>query len=140
MTNFSRDSFESKWESIIEQITEIRSADKSHRICFLFYFTGHGCTFKESNMLTNMVMIEETDGFIPIEEKLRKLSVKPNVIVIGVFDGCRNTIKAKSKTRQNLPDFGQLSILFACKAGGISLIKGDRSVFTQKFIEYFSKP
>jgi hypothetical protein len=74
MTDFSRDSFDDKWVSISTRIAEIRTTDKNHRICFLFYYTGHGCTFKESNMLTNMVMIQDTDGYIPIEEKLRKLS------------------------------------------------------------------
>jgi hypothetical protein len=53
-----------------------------------------------------MVMIADGEGFIPIEEKLRKLSIKSNVIVIGILDCCRNTISSKSKASKNLPDFG----------------------------------
>ena len=57
-------------------------------------------------MLTHMVMISEQEGFIPIEEKLRKLSIKANVIVISILDCCRNSIESKAKIESSLPDYG----------------------------------
>ena len=140
MTNFSRDTFESKWESIIEKIGEIKAENPNNRISFLFYYSVHVCTFAGSNMLTHMVMIDSGEGYIPIEEKLRKLSTKSNVVVIAVLDCCRNTIESKSKVKTNQPDFGQLSLVFSCKAGRISIIKEGRSLFSKAFIEYFELP
>ena len=96
LINFSRNEFDNAWELINEEINEIRSTDKSARIAFKFYFSGHGCTYKGSNMLTNMVMINDSDGTIPIEEKLRKLSRKSNLSVSAILDCCRNEIEAKS--------------------------------------------
>jgi hypothetical protein len=53
-----------------------------------------------------MVMISEQEGFIPIEEKLRRLSIKANVIVISILDCCRNSIESKAKIESSLPDYG----------------------------------
>ena len=121
-------------------MNEIRLTDKSARICFKFYFTGHGCTFSGSNLLTNMVMIDEGEGYVPIEEMLRKLSRKSNFSVSAILDCCRNEISAKSKVEKVKPDFGQLSIIFGCKQGRISTITDGRSILTKAFIDHFEDP
>jgi hypothetical protein len=71
---------------------EIRNKDDKARICFFFYYSGHGCTFEGSNMSTHMVMINEADGYFPIEDELKKLSRKSNISVASVLDCCRITI------------------------------------------------
>jgi hypothetical protein len=106
LLNFSRNEFDDAWEQIQEEIMEIRSEDKSARICFKFYYSGHGCTFAGSNMLTHMVCISDGDGYIPIEEKLRKLSRKSNLSVSAILDCCRNEIEAKARASMEKPDFG----------------------------------
>lgn len=137
LTNFSRNEFDSAWESITEEIGEVRATDKSARICFKFYYSGHGCTFAGSNLLTHIVCINEGDGFIPIEEKLRKLSRKSNLSVSAILDCCRNEIESKSRQSKEKPDYGQLSILFGCKQGRISTISDGRSLLTKAYIEHF---
>jgi hypothetical protein len=89
-----------------EKITLLRAESKENKICFFFYFSGHGCTFVESNMLTYMVMLTEDDGYLAIEEKLRRLSRKSNVVVIVWLDSCRTIVNTKSKVENKVVDFG----------------------------------
>lgn len=91
-------------------------------------------------MQTHMVMINESDGYIPIEEKLRKLSRKKNISVSAILDCCRNNIESKSQVDMNKPDCGQLSILFGCKSGSVSTIANGVSKFTRDYIEHFENP
>ena len=87
-----------------------------------------------------MVMTNQFDGFIDIEANLRKLSRLINTSVFAILDCCRSEIEAKSKQETNSIDHGQLTILFGCKQGKISMVKDGKSILTQKYIKHFEDP
>lgn len=109
LLDFSKSEFMDTWTRITDEIKELTNKKNpscaNNRVCFKFYFSGHGCTFKGSTMLTNMVMKEDDNGwYIPIEEMLRKLSLGRNVSISAILDCCRNTIEAKSQQDKTIPD------------------------------------
>ena len=106
--NYSKDQFNDAW---MDWLVEVVAASKNGEVVALFYYSGHGVIFAEEQgdqPLTHMVHKDaRLEALTPIENMLRKLSLRPNIMVISFLDCCRKkvmgTMTKGAKTVEPLP-------------------------------------